>query len=205
MGENQHWQNEIVVYWEGLFRKITEQLEHRWQHRWIFILKTLFPHKLSDISFTKPISAARLQLLNLWILKVMLGCVNDGVTTIKPRHQENQKIENAWYCQMSCPSRWSLHHEGLCVENTQVNLDSGILDSNSETRRRFYVGLGSNILAQYSVCPIITLHGRIVTMDYVDGLVNQVQLMIKTLFPNVAVFQDDNAPIHTAITVQLWF
>jgi hypothetical protein len=32
------------------------------------------------------------------------------------------------------------------------------------------------------------------------------QLMIQTLFPNnCAVFQGDNAPIHTAETVQSWF
>jgi hypothetical protein len=29
----------------------------------------------------------RLQLLNLWLLKIMLRCVNDGVTTIKPGYQ----------------------------------------------------------------------------------------------------------------------
>jgi transposase len=29
--------------------------------------------------------------------------------------------------------------------------------------------------------------------------------MIQTLFPNYAVFQYDNAPIHTAGTVQSWF
>jgi hypothetical protein len=30
--------------------------------------------------------------------------------------------------------------------------------------------------------------------------------MIQTLFPNNdSVFQDDNAPVHTAATVQLWF
>jgi hypothetical protein len=29
--------------------------------------------------------------------------------------------------------------------------------------------------------------------------------MIQTLFPKNGVFQDDNAPIHTAGTVQSWF
>jgi hypothetical protein len=29
--------------------------------------------------------------------------------------------------------------------------------------------------------------------------------MIQTLFPNDAVLQDDNAPIHIAGTVQSWF
>jgi hypothetical protein len=40
----------------------------------------------------------------------------------------------------------------------------------------------------------------------VDRLGNQVHPIIQTLFPNNdAVFQDDNAPIHTAATVQSWF
>jgi hypothetical protein len=43
-------------------------------------------------------------------------------------------------------------------------------------------------------------------MEYVDRLGNQEQHLIQMLFPNnVVVFQDDNAPIHTAGTVQSWF
>jgi hypothetical protein len=52
---------------------------------------------------------------------------------------------------------------------------------------------------QYSVGPIITLHGRITEREYVDKLGNQVHPMIQTLFPN------NNAPNHTAGTVQSWF
>jgi hypothetical protein len=65
--------------------------------------------------------------------------------------------------------------------------------------------LGSNIVVQYSVGPIITLHGRITAREYVDKLGNQMHPMIQTLFPNNRVFQDDNAPIHTAGTLQSWF
>jgi hypothetical protein len=40
----------------------------------------------------------------------------------------------------------------------------------------------------------------------VDRLDNQVYTTIQTLFPkNDAVFQDNDAPIHTAGTVQSWF
>jgi hypothetical protein len=57
----------------------------------------------------------------------------------------------------------------------------------------------------YSVGPTVTLHGQITAMEYLDRLGNQVQLMIQTLFQNTdAVFQDDNAPNHTAGTVQSW-
>jgi hypothetical protein len=70
----------------------------------------------------------------------------------------------------------------------------------------FCDGLGSNILVQYSVGRIITLHSRITAREQVDRLGNQVHPMIQTLFPNNdAVFQGYNAPIHTAGTVESWF
>jgi hypothetical protein len=78
--------------------------------------------------------------------------------------------------------------------------------SNSETHGMFCDGLGSNIVVQHSVGPIIILHGRITAREYLNRLGNQVHPMIQTLFPsNKAVFQDDNAPIHTAGTVQSLF
>jgi hypothetical protein len=50
----------------------------------------------------------------------------------------------------------------------------------------------------YAIGPIITLHGQITARKYVDRFGNQVPPMIQTLFPNNnAVFQDDNAPIHS--------
>jgi hypothetical protein len=39
------------------------------------------------VGFTNPTSTVGLQLLNFSLLKVMLRCVNDGVTIIKPEHQ----------------------------------------------------------------------------------------------------------------------
>jgi hypothetical protein len=78
--------------------------------------------------------------------------------------------------------------------------------SKSETRGRFCDGLGSNIMVQYSVGPIITLHGQIAGREHVNRLGNQVHPMIQTLFlNNGAVFQDDSAPSHTAGNVQSWF
>jgi hypothetical protein len=41
---------------------------------------------LCGMSLTNPTSTVGLHLLNLWLLKIMLRCVNDGVTTIKPGH-----------------------------------------------------------------------------------------------------------------------
>jgi hypothetical protein len=42
--------------------------------------------------------------------------------------------------------------------------------SNSETQGRFCDGLGSNIMAQCSVGPIITLHDQTTAREYVEGL-----------------------------------
>jgi hypothetical protein len=64
------------------------------QQNWIFILKTLFPLKVSEVSLTNP--TAGLQLLNLWLLKVMLRCINDGVTTIKRGHQTTGNAHVIW-------------------------------------------------------------------------------------------------------------
>jgi hypothetical protein len=47
---------------------------------------------------------------------------------------------------------------------------------------------------QYSVGPIVTLHGPITAREYVNRLGNQVQPMIQTLFPNDSVFHDYNVP-----------
>jgi len=53
--------------------------------------------------------------------------------------------------------------------------------------------------------PIITLDGGIIALDYVNILSNQVHPMAQMLFPNNAVFRDDNSPIHTARNVQSCF
>ncbi|MBJ5636526.1 transposase, partial [Salmonella enterica subsp. enterica serovar Typhimurium] len=54
--------------------------------------------------------------------------------------------------------------------------------------------------------PIITLHGRINSGDYVTILADHVHSMVQTLFPSGdRTFQDDKAPIHRSRTVQSWF
>jgi hypothetical protein len=48
------------------------------------------------VSFTNPTSTIGLQLLNLWLLKVIPRSVNDGVTTIKPGHQTTGNACMVW-------------------------------------------------------------------------------------------------------------
>jgi hypothetical protein len=92
------------------------------------------------------------------------------------------------------------------LENTQISLQYGIPGINSETWGSFCDDLGSNIVVQYSVGLVITVHCRITAKEYVDRLSKQVHRTIHTLFPyNDAVSQDDNAHIYTAGTVQTWF
>jgi hypothetical protein len=149
----------------------------RGQQNWIFILKTLFPQKLSDVSFTNATSTVGLQLLNLWLLKVMPRWCHD----IKPGHQTTG---NAWYGQMSRPSRCSPHQEEFTFGEQPRSLQSGMPSSNNETRGKFRDCLGSNIVVEYSIIPIITIRGQITAREYVDRLSNQVHPMIQTLFPS---------------------
>jgi hypothetical protein len=64
----------------------------------------------------------------------------------------------------------------------------------------------SETISWYSVGPIITLHGRITTREFVYKLDNQIHPMTRMLFQKYdAVFQDDNSHIHSAGTVNSWF
>jgi hypothetical protein len=108
--------------------------------------------------------------------------------------------------------RWVVLHaipnirKSLLLENTQGSLQSRMPGPNSETWGRFCDGSGSNTVVQYSAGPIITLHVRNTTREYVDRLGNQVHPMIQMLFPNNdAVFQEENFPIHIAGSFQSWF
>jgi hypothetical protein len=57
-------------------------------------------------------------------------------------------------------------------------------------------------MEQYSVGPIITLHGLAVAREYIDRFSNQMQPMIQIYFQTTMQFLKT---IHTAGTVQSWF
>uniref|UniRef100_A0A2L2Y8P5 Transposable element Tcb1 transposase n=1 Tax=Parasteatoda tepidariorum TaxID=114398 RepID=A0A2L2Y8P5_PARTP len=54
--------------------------------------------------------------------------------------------------------------------------------------------------------PLVRLHGRIKSNDYLSVLSDHVHPFVQTVFPGERpIFQDDNAPIHTARCIQTWF
>ena len=56
-----------------------------------------------------------------------------------------------------------------------------------------------------SAGPMVSLHGRINSQDYLSILSDQMHPMVAELFPEGnAIFQDDNAPLHTAKFVTEW-
>jgi hypothetical protein len=104
--------------------------------------------KLSDMSCT-----VRLQLLSLWLLKVIFRYVNNGVMTIKPGHQTTGNARVIWSDE---PSITLFSTSGrVYVENTQGSLQSGTSGSNSETRGRFCNGLSSNIMVLVPLLPFM--------------------------------------------------
>ncbi|GFW58193.1 transposable element Tcb1 transposase [Trichonephila clavipes] len=54
--------------------------------------------------------------------------------------------------------------------------------------------------------PLVTLHGKVKAAHYVNILGDQVNPFVQTSFPGECpLYQEDNAPIHTAKIVQEWF
>lgn len=60
-------------------------------------------------------------------------------------------------------------------------------------------------ISWYSAGPIIQITGRMTANEHLDILNDEVLTMTSILLPNTVIFQDDNAPIHTAKKVQFWF
>jgi hypothetical protein len=108
-------------------------LEHR---------RPFFPQKLSNMSITILTSMEGLQLLNLWLQRVILKCVDDGVTTIQPGCQTTG---NAWYGRMSHPSRWSLHQEEFTFREHPPSPERLVPTVKQDTGT-FCDGLGSNVV-----------------------------------------------------------
>jgi hypothetical protein len=200
VGKNQHWHKEVVVtLWKTVLknhRTTAAQVNYSKPEYsyWRFCL-----HKKCQTWASHPISTVGLQLLNFWLLKVMLRYVNDHKTWTSDKWECARNMVT-WVVLQAVPHI----RKSLLLENTQGSLQSGKPGSNSETQGRLCDRLHSNIVVWYSVGPIITLHGRITTRDYVDRLGNQMHPMIQMFLNNDAVFQV-SVPINTPGIVQSWF
>jgi hypothetical protein len=60
--------------------------------------------------------------------------------------------------------------KSIHLEYTKGRIQSLMPGSINETYGRFCDGLGSNIVVQYSLGPIITFHGQITAREYMDRL-----------------------------------
>ena len=57
-----------------------------------------------------------------------------------------------------------------------------------------------------SLGPIVALHGRINSKDYLNVLRDHVHPIVQALLSDGdGILQDDNAPIHTARVVKHWY
>ncbi|GFU35137.1 transposable element Tcb1 transposase [Trichonephila clavipes] len=64
----------------------------------------------------------------------------------------------------------------------------------------------SQITSERGLGPLVTLHGKVKAALYVNILGDQVHPFVQTSFPGECpLYQEDNAPIHTAKIVQEWF
>lgn len=61
-------------------------------------------------------------------------------------------------------------------------------------------------MSHHGLGPLVVLHGRVTAKVYTSILADHLHPLVQVLFPNSRpVFQDDNAPIHTAGIVKDWF
>jgi hypothetical protein len=173
--------------------KVEEGQELNAQH------ETLFTQKLSDVSFINPTSTVGLQLLNLWLLKVMLRCICAGGTTINPGHQTtgNSPDMVRWVALRAVP----YIKKSLRFGNNQGSLQSGM-----PVKHRGGSVMVWAAISWYSVLlvPLFPFRAELLHGSTWKGWVNQEHPMIQVLFPNNdAVFHDDNSPIHKAATSSL--
>jgi hypothetical protein len=153
VGENQQWEKEIVVHWEGLFRKITELLQHMWTEEELNI-------HLEDPVSTKAVRR-ELHKSNIHcraaIPKPLITESNAEIRK-RCRHDHKTCTSDNWK-RVRDMGRWVLLHsfpyirKYLRVANTQGSLQCGKSGSSSEI-----LG-GSVMVSWYSILlvPLLSL------------------------------------------------
>jgi hypothetical protein len=109
LGENQHWQKVIIVYWEGMFRKITELLQQSWQQNWVSIWKAV-----STKTFIREFHKSNIHGTSA-IAKPVITANNAQIRKRWCRHHKNWTISEletlTCYGQLNHPLRCSMHQE----------------------------------------------------------------------------------------------
>jgi hypothetical protein len=190
VAENQKWQKEIAVQSEGLFRKMTELLQHRWQQNRIFILKTVS---------TKTVRRELHKFNNHGIAAIPKPLITESNAQMRKRwcHDHKPWTSDNWKGVI-----WSDKSSLTLVPASERVYVWKAPKEAYDPKCLFLTVMVWAATSWYSVGPITALHGRITASDYVDILGNQVHSMIQTLFPsNDAVFRDVIVPIDTDGTV----
>lgn len=92
------------------------------------------------------------------------------------------------------------HRSSIRVKTAKETFDLDCLHLAEEYLwRRIYVDLGVGAPSLKSNDPVVFLHGKIYSPDYLSLLSHQIHSTVAELFPEGnAVFQNDNLQIHTA-------
>jgi hypothetical protein len=95
-------------------------------------------------------------------------------------------------------------HVSLRLENTQGSLQSGMPGSTSETQGRFCDGLGNK--SCFLLVLLLPFMAKLLQGSTWTGWVIRCISRSRRYFlpNNDAIFQDDNAPVNTAGTIQSW-
>jgi len=181
VAENQNQVKRIAVYWRGLYLKIVELLQQRWQQTTVFILKTVST-KTVWRELNKSNIRGRTAVAQPPITESKAGQLakKDGVMIIKP--------DVSWL-EINNLVRWvvlTVVHKIGRVNVWRTPKEACIPECLvvSTVKHGGKSVLIWAAISWYSIGPIITLHVRITASDCMDILFNQVHPMVQILFPN---------------------
>jgi hypothetical protein len=185
----------IVVHWEGLFESQYYSTGNS-KTNTVFILNTLFPQEVPYVNLTNSYSMVRLHFLNLWLLKAILNCVTDGVTTVKPHHTKG----NAWMGADESSLLFPTSGRGYFREAHKLTIRNAWFEQWEMGEVPWWCGKHGILLSSLIPAMAKLLQGSMWTVR----LGNQVQPLIQMYFWRVQFFKTKSSPIHTAQKRTKW-